>query len=153
MPKILAVIKNIGRFHVVGLIKPRLNQEEVFRIANMSLQICRHGRKRLEQSREDALVGSGDRIRRVSQIEIDRAVIGIDDDLHGIADVVEIEVRRRLRRRKIVARRIGILHPEHPALADDQIGVTIKGQEWGDRAYPLLNTAPDHYSAVVGDVA
>src|SRR5207247_8137258 len=100
----LAVIENVGGLHVVGLIKQRLNQKQVLRIANVLLQIRRHGRERLEQARKDALVGRGDRVAGVDQIKVDGSVIGVDDDLHRIANVVEIKVLRWLRRGEIGTR-------------------------------------------------
>ena len=43
LPEILAVIEHVGRLHVVGLVEPRLNQEEVLRITNVPLQVRPHG--------------------------------------------------------------------------------------------------------------
>ena len=138
---------------MVGLVKPRLNQEQVLRIANVLLQARRHGSERLEQAREDALVGRRDRVCGIHQIKVDGPVIGVDDDLHRIADVVKIEVLRGLCIGKIIARRIGILHPEQPPVADHQIGVVVEAQERGDRAHPFLDIAADHNSTVAGVVA
>jgi len=82
LPEILAVIENVGRLHMVGLIELRLNQKQVLRIANVLLQVRGHSRERLEQARKDTLEGCGDRVTGVHQIKVDGSVIGIDDDLH-----------------------------------------------------------------------
>ena len=152
LPEVLAVIENLGGLHVVGLIEPRLNQKEVLRIANVLLKVRRHRRERLEQARKDALVGQGNRVAGVHQIEVDGSVIGIDDDLHRIANIVEIEVLRWLRRGEVGTRRVGVLHPEHPPIADDQIRIVVEPEERSDRSYSFPDIAPDHDPAVGGDV-
>ena len=138
---------------MVGLIQLRLDQEHILGIANVLLQVRRHRRERLEQARKDALVGRGDRVDGIDQIEVDGPVVSIDDNLHRIANVVEIEVLRRLRGREIGTRRVGVLHPEHPPTADDQIGIVIEPEEGSDGANPFLDIAPDHGPAVGRDVA
>src|SRR5262245_50362729 len=79
-------------------------------------------------------------------------MIGIDDDLHRIPDVVEIEILLRRRRGKPGARRISVLYPEHPPAADSQIGIMIEPEEGRDRWYPFPNIAPDHDPTVRRDV-
>ncbi len=119
----------------------------------MLLQVRWHRRERLEQVRKDPLIGRGNRVAGVDQIEIDGPVIGIDDNFHRIANVVEIELRHGLRRREIGTRRIGVLHPEHSPIADHQIGIMIEPEERSDGAHPFPYIAPDHDPAVVRDVA
>ena len=80
---------------MVGAIHLRLDEEEVFRIADMPLQVLRHRRQRLEQAWKDAVVGRGDRVRAVDDVKVDRAVVGVDDDLDRVADVVEIRAGGR----------------------------------------------------------
>src|SRR5262245_21999518 len=82
LPKILPVIENVSRFHVIGLIDLRLNPKEIFRIANMLLQVRWHGCEWLEQVWENSLVCSDDWICNIHQIKIDDSIIGINDDLH-----------------------------------------------------------------------
>ena len=107
----------------------------------------------LNRTGEDAPVGCGDRICGIDQIEVDGSVIGIDDDLYRITDVIEIETLRRLRIGKIVTRRIGILHPKQPSAADYQIRVMVEAEGWGDRAHPILDDAMNHDPTVGRDVA
>ena len=57
LPEILAIIEHLRRVHMVGAVELRLDQEEIFGVADMLLQVLRHGRQRLEQAREDALIG------------------------------------------------------------------------------------------------
>ncbi len=153
LPEILAIIENVGRLHVVRLIQPRLDQEQVLRIADVLLQVWRHGRERFEQTGKDALVGPGNRIAAVDQIEVDGPVICIDNNLHRIANVVEVDAWGRLRRGEIGARRVGVLHPEHPPVADNEVWIMIEPEEWCDRMHPLLDITPDHDPAVGRDVA
>ena len=99
------------------------------------------------------MVGRGDRVHGIHQVKVDGPVIGIDNHLYRIADVVEVDALRGLRIGKIAARRIGILHPEQPPIVDHQIGVVVEAQERGDRAYPFPDVAAEHDPAVAGDVA
>ena len=43
LPEILAIVENLGAVHVVGAVHLRLDQEQVFRIADVLLQFLRHG--------------------------------------------------------------------------------------------------------------
>jgi hypothetical protein len=62
LPEIFAVIEDLGAFHVVRPVHLRLDEEQVLRVANMLLQVLRHGRQWLEEPWEDALVGRDDRV-------------------------------------------------------------------------------------------
>src|ERR1035437_10417142 len=72
----------------------------------------------------------------------------VDNDLHRITNVVEIETLRRLCIGKIVARRIGVLDPDQSPVADHQIGVVIEAQERGDCAHPFLDVAADEETGI-----
>src|SRR6266567_4381338 len=110
-------------------------------------------RKRSEESREDALVGRGDRVRGIREVEVDLAVIGIDHDLDRIADIIEFPIRNWLSVREIIARRIGVLHPEQPPFADDDVGIVVEAKERSNRPYPVLDGTAEHDPTVAGNVA
>ena len=77
-------------------------------------------------------------VSEVDQVEIDGAVIGIDNNLDRVPNVVELAPEgRRLSVRKIVARRVGILDPEEPPVADHEVWVLIQPKEGSDRLHPL----------------
>ena len=119
----------------------------------MFLQFLRHGGQRSEESREDALVGRGDRVRGIRKVEVDLAVIGIDHDLDRIADIIEFPIRNWLSVREIIARRIGVLHPEQPPFADDDVGIVVEAKERSNRPYPVLDGTAEHDATVAGNVA
>ena len=58
-------------------------------IAHVRAQRRRHLGERLEQAGEDPRVGGRNRIAGIRQVDRGRAVVGVDDDLHRVADVVE----------------------------------------------------------------
>ena len=95
-------------------------------------------------------VGLQDRVGRVDDVEVDGAVVGVDDDLDGVADVVEpvIEVgalepvdRRPLRVRVPVRRRVGVEDPLDATVDDDRIRVLVEGQERRQRTGPVVDVA------------
>ena len=63
------------------------------------------------------------------------------------------ELGQRLRVGEIATRRIGILHPEEPPLADHEVGVLVEAEERGNRPHPFLDVATEHDPTVAGDVA
>jgi hypothetical protein len=71
---------------MVGPVDLRLDEEQILRVANMFLQVRRHGRQWLEQPRENALEGRGYRVGWIRQVKVDRPVIGVDDDLRTMSD-------------------------------------------------------------------
>ena len=73
---------------MVSLIDFRLNFKERVRISDVSAQILRHLGDILEEARIDLSDRVGDRFI-LYLIIIHGAVVGVDDDLDGIADVVD----------------------------------------------------------------
>src|SRR3984893_6103234 len=53
----------------------------------------------------------------------------------------------------MATRRIGILHPEEPPLADHEVGVPVEAEERGNRPHPVLNGPTEHDPTVAGDIA
>src|SRR5262245_66473510 len=92
-------------------------------------------------------------VSSIDQRKFYSPVLGINDYLHRIANVVQTELLHRLCVRKIVARRIGVLYPVQLASADHQIRIVVEAEEWGNRAHLFLDVAADHDATIVGDVA
>ena len=65
-----------------------------------------------------------DRIICVRQIRSRRAVIGVDDELHGVADVIHRAGWSRIGVER--AGRVGVIKPEESSISDNQIRVLIE---------------------------
>ena len=91
-PQVVGAEELLGVRDVVAPEHGGLDVEQVFRDAEVGGEVGRHRRDRFEQRGEDALVGADDRIRRVVDVEVHRAVVGVDRDLDAVADVVEVVV-------------------------------------------------------------
>ena len=153
LPEILAIVEHLGRVHVIGAVELRLDEEEILGVADVLLQIGRHGSERLEQAGENALVGLDQRIAGLADIEVDRAVVGVDHHLDRVAHVVEAAGGLRLGVGKPVAGGVGVLHPEQAAVAHHDIGIVVELQDGRDRAHAVLDVAMKQDPALVGDVA
>ena len=94
-----------------------------------------------------ARVGRGDRIRRIGDIERGGAVVGVDHDLHGVADVVDAAAGGR-RVRIAVARRVGVVDPEQAAVGEHQIRIAIEGEERRDLGDALADVAVEDDAAL-----
>src|SRR4029077_14517435 len=153
LPQIFAVVEHFRNVHVIGLIHLRLDEEEILRIADVLLEIRWHGIERLEQLWEYTAVGREDWVRGVRHVEIHAAVIGIDDDLDRVADVVRPPVRKSLRVGEPAAPGVGVPYPEETPRADHQIGVTVEAQKRGYRFHPVRNVAAEQDARAVGEIA
>ena len=71
------------------------------------------------------------------RVEVSLARVGIDDDLHAVADVVHAADLVRVR--DVVRRRVGVLHPVHAAVVDDEVGVAVEPEERRDLMDALLD--------------
>src|ERR1019366_10765664 len=119
LPEILPVVEDFRRVHVIGAVKLGLDEEEVLRVADVLLQIRWHGLERLEQPRENAPVGCDHWIGWVRYIKVHRPVVGVDDDLHRISNVIRSSTRKGLGIGEPLTRSVSVLHPEEPPVADD----------------------------------
>ena len=102
----------------------------------MPAQVVRHLVERTQKFREDRLQRPDDRVLGVGQIERHRAVVGVDDDLHRVADVVDPGGGPR-RIRILVADRVGVQDPDQLAVRDDQVRVVVVAEEWGNRGHAV----------------
>ena len=113
---------------------------------------------------EDALVGAQDRIVGVVDVEVHRAVVGVDGDLDAVADVVEIvvpepgqiEAGRRieaLRVREVIRGRVRVLDVDHPAgVVDDEVGILVEAQERRDQRQAVADRAVEEQLALDRDL-
>ncbi len=118
---------------MIGRINMRLNGKHILWVAHVRSQILRHLLHRLNQPGENFAEGLHDRVGGIAQIVIDRAVVRVNHGLHRIANVIRPLAAQRLRIGKALRRRIAVENPKKsPVLGDDEVGVTIEGNKWGD---------------------
>ena len=151
LPLVFAVVEDGGLRHVIRREHRRLHPEQILGIADMRPQRGRHLAERLEHPRKHIRVGREHRILRIRRIERRRAVEGVDDDLHGVADVVHAS--HRWRRIGIpIARGVGVVHPEQMSIRQHDVRIAIEGQERRNLADALRDVAVEENPAVGGDV-
>src|SRR5215210_3846852 len=81
-------------------------------------------------------------------------MIGINNDLDGVANVIEPPVCIISEGvREVVARRVRILHPKQAPIADNKVGIAVKAEERSNRCHALLDGPTEHDPALGGDVA
>ena len=90
VPGIGFVVESVGVAHVEQPVDVGLHAENQFRITDVAAQIGGHGGRRLEQIGKQIPISLQQRVVRFEDVEMHRAVVGIDGGLHGIADVVEL---------------------------------------------------------------
>ena len=132
---------------MVAQVDLRLQTEEVLRVADVLAQRRGHLVERREEVREDRGVRLEQRLVRLHRVEVRLAGVGVDDDLDAVADVVDAVGPVRVR--DAVGRRVGVLHPVHVALVDDDVRVGIEPEERRDLADALLDVAAVDEAAVV----
>jgi hypothetical protein len=71
-------------------------------------------------------VGREHRLLLAHGVEGDRAVVGVDHDLHGVADVVETKPAHRLRIGERLGGGVGVLYPIEPAARHDHVRVAVE---------------------------
>ena len=88
----------------------------------------------------------------LDNVQSHRAVIGIDDRLDAVANVVRAACKR-LGVGVFIAPGIDILYPDQLAfLSNHQIGITVKQEEWSHLIHPLLDVMVVHDLAVGVDL-
>ena len=105
----------------------------------MAAQVLGHRGERAEEPGEDRLQGSRDRLL-IRQVERRRAVVGVDDDLHGVAYVVDA-AGRRCGVGILPADGVGVHHPDELPFRDDQIRVVVVSEERSDRRHAVEDVA------------
>ena len=75
---------------LIATVKIGLHPEQIFGITEVSPQTGRHLIGRSEESRECFRPGHQNGVSRINGIQHHRTVIGIDDCLHTVADVIEV---------------------------------------------------------------
>ena len=127
-PHVLAIVEHLRQGHVVGAVDRELGREQLERIAQVPAQALGHRRQVAEQFGHGRPVGPDDRVVGLDDIEGDIAVVGVDHDLQGIADVV-VGVEIGLRVGIGLGNRIGVLDPIEPAPIDREVGIVVELEE------------------------
>ncbi|MBA7571759.1 hypothetical protein ES708_13527 [subsurface metagenome] len=87
-PQVFLVVEYPGILHVVGLVYRGLDVKEVLGITEVNPQGLRHLLGGDKELGEDGLVGLYQSILRVSDIEGYTAIVGINNCLNTVANVV-----------------------------------------------------------------
>ena len=152
LPLVLAVVDVLGLVHVIDGEHPRLSVEEVLRVAQVPPQVLGHRAQILEEAGEDPLPGVHQRVVRIGDVEGDRSIVGVDRDLHRVADVVGA-LAARLRVGVAPALGVGVLDPgERAVVAHDHVGVAVVGQEGRQRTHTVANVPVQEDVGLVVDV-
>ncbi len=148
-PHVLAVVEGAGTaivgLDVVEQVRLGLGQEEVLGVAHVRPQLVGHGIHRLEHAVEDLRVGGDDRVGLVGDVEVHRSVVGVDRDLHRVADIVGAgeDIGQWLGVRVAVADGVGVPDPGQPAVGRDDVRVVVVDEERGELLDPLAEGAPE----------
>ena len=111
----------------------------------------RHRVRVLEQARKDRAIRVDDRILAIEHVERGRPVVGVDDRLHAVPEVIDAIAAEQIvpRVRKRVRRRERVHHPRQPPIvADDDVRIRIEGEEWRERLNAFAHIAPHHQPAL-----
>ena len=140
----------------------RLDAQERLGIADVRPQRFGHLGDRLEESRVDLPQVLDDRILVIHDVVSDRSVVCVGDDLHAVANVVEMTTGDRCRaeaeRGEVLAvgvasaRREGIVDPVELAVRDDQIRVGVVLEEGRDQPLARDDRSMEQQPAVGGDL-
>ena len=116
-----------------------LHPEQVLGVPQVGAKVAGHARSRREQLRERLLVRPHDGILLVDDVEGHGPVVGVGEHLHRVAHVVERRPQPTVARQPVGGRplavgivtggRVGVLHPEDPALEHDRIRVAVVVEE------------------------
>ena len=126
-----------------------LGGEEALRVAHVLFQVGRHVRLRFEHAGEDLFVGADDRVGGVEDVKAHVAVVGVKNDLHRVADVIDGAVRLGVG--VTVGGGIGVGDPIELATDDHHVGVRVKAEEGCRRGQAGLDVAIDEHAASGGD--
>src|SRR5208283_5384889 len=88
----------------------------------------------------------------IRYVEVRRPVVGVDDDLHRISDVICSFIRKGLGIGEPIACRVSVLHPEEPPVADYHIGVMVQAEEGGNCPNAVLDVATEQNTTFARDV-
>ncbi len=138
-----------------------LDPEEVLGIAEVVPHLGGHLVQRGEQVGERPVVGRGDRVLVIHDVEVHGPVVGVDHRLHGVAGVVEGVVEAAARGQLVGVGALGVrihrtgrVRVEHvldPPVDDHRVRVRVPVQEGGQDRHALLDVPDVHDPALVGD--
>src|ERR1700730_11037229 len=108
----------------------------------MRVQVGRHIADWLEDARINPRPRLDYRVCRISNVEIGLAGVSIDDNLHRIANIIDLALAA-LRVGIVIAAGVTIDYPVKPAVMNDQIWIRILAEERGDRRHPFADVAAE----------
>jgi len=147
-PEILLVVEHLRVVHVVHGVLPRLDREEVLRIADVLAQVGGHRVERLEQAGKRPRPGPHERVARVGEVEHHGAAVGVDRRLDRVADVVA-DAGHGVRVRVAVGRRVAVQHPdEPPVLRHHDVRIAVVAEERRNLPHAARD-GPVHHDAAL----
>ena len=152
LPGVGAVVE-VAR--IVDVVEPEhvgLDPEDVLRVPEVGPQLGLHQVAVGEHAGEGLGVGLHDGVVGVDDVEGHLAVVGVDDDLHRVAHVVEpgpVEVAaggdpgrvRPLGVREATGGGVGVVDPLDLAVEQHRVGVGVEAEEGGRLAHPFVDVA------------
>ena len=122
----------------------RLDGEHRVRILDVLLQGVGHLGEALEQLRIDLPQRGRYGVLLVADVEADVAVVGVDHDLDGVANIVQGRILSvGLGVREVGAAGVGVDHPVHLAVRHDHVGIVVVHQERRDLFQTVVDVAVD----------
>ena len=97
---------------MVDGIHRRLDPKQTLGVADMGAQVFGHRVEWLQQSRKSFGEGLNNRIPRVAQVEIDRALVSIEHCFDGVTNIISTLLAQRLGIRKAVRNRVAVDDPK-----------------------------------------
>jgi len=88
-PGVLLLEEDTSVLHVIETVHVALRAHERFRIANVRAQVCRHLVRIAEEAGKRRAVRSNQRILGIEHVEVRRAVIRVNYDLHAVTNVID----------------------------------------------------------------
>ncbi len=150
LPLVLLVVEDFRVRHVERRVDRGLDGEDVLGVPDVAPERGRHLVQGREQAGEHVGQRGDDRVAGIREVEGDLAVVGIDDDLHRVPDVVDAAGGRRVRIAR--TRGVGVPDPAQSPVGHDQVRVRVVGEERCDRGHPLTNLPVEHHASLGADV-
>ncbi len=174
-PQVLLVVEHRGIGHVVFAEHQPLHPQHVGGIPDVGAERFRHLILLLEQFGKGPGPHLDQRVVRLEDVEIHRAVEGVHHHLHAVADVVDpvqggqlaaggaaragvVELDglaggKRLAVRVGIGGGVGVHDPEQPPFGQDHVGVGVQMQKRGDLGNPFLDFPPEQDPAAGPGIA
>jgi len=174
-PEVLLIVEDLGVGHVVLRVHQPLGQQHARRVADVRLEPLGHRVAILEQPGQRRPPGPDQRIVGLEHVQVEVAVVGVDDHLHRVAYVVRPgEVAHRpaelaphvttVHRERLVAREglaVGVVatggvridDPVQSTIDRHDVGILVELEEGCHLVDPVLDPPTEQHPALVGGIA